>query len=354
MFDWFFAEETSRVILTTLLGSAAVIFSAFIASRNVSKTIENQNKGLPPELLRLEKMQEIIISHNTNSESFKDIHISNLKNEYQKAVHRSVLESQIGSLGVQDEFSRKKLLSIPDEIKNIHSFPDLNTIHGSNMDRVSRGIGFALGFIAVILFALSILALFSVLAYLLPLVIDGNSDAWFKILPILLVIAPIWILILFLAYFARLIIFRQDSLASIETDLIVRNIYQHYSEYFTGYNLTVVENESELKKRIAFENSKKFRKWIEINPGKSSWDYGFNSKEPLNRQKIEGARPVGYSVGDQKYKLIREFPFLRKNGRKIVKSQQVSTQDSPQQSETQTSESPKTSAHSLPEVSVED
>lgn len=319
MFDWFFAAETSRVLLTTLLGSAAAIFSAFIASLNVSKTIRNQNKGLPPELLRLEKIQQIIINHDS-TEILKDVDATGLKGEYKKAMHRSILESQLGGLGIQDEYSRRKLAFIPEKIKDIYSFPDLNTLHGTRMDKISRVAGQFMMFIAIILLFITIVTLVVFLGYILYSLANHNpiplSENLFQLGILLFLVICSW----FLFELAWSIINRTASLVDIETDLIVRNVYQHYSEYFTGTNLVVKENKSELKKRVIFENSKKFRKWQENNPDKSSWDYGFNPELPLCAEKIKNTIPEGYSVVGNKF-VFALFPFvIRCKGRKVIKS----------------------------------
>lgn len=319
MFDWFFAEETLRVLLTTLLGSAAAIFSAFIASRNVSKTIRNQNKGLPPELLRLEKIQEIITNHDS-APILKDVDATGLKAEYKKAMHRSILESQLGSLGIQDEYSRRKLIFIPEKIKDIYSFPDLNTLHGTKMDKISRIIGQFLAIVAIIPLLITIIITVFVLGYISYLLVNYNPVPLLEIL-VRLQILPFFVACsLFLCFLARSIINRTASLIDIETDLIVRNVYQHYSEYFTGADLVVKENESELKRRVIFENSKKFKKWQENNPDKSSWDYGFNPDSPLAPHKIEDAVPVGCKVAANKIVFIPLHFIFTTRGRKIVKS----------------------------------
>ncbi|MFW0181583.1 hypothetical protein [Rothia sp. P5766] len=318
MFDWFFAPETSRVLLTTLLGSAAAIFSAIIASRNVSKTIRNQNKGLPPELLRLEKIQQIIINHNSD-DILKNIDVIGFRGEYKKAIHRSILESKLGGLGIQDESARKKLLRIPEKVTDNSSFPDLNTIHGTKIDKFGRWYGIILAILGVVLVVSSVILLFFIVIYLLWQFMNGGGLMVETVVGSFLLAVALLILSLIFIFLGRSLINRQGIL-DIETDLTVRNVYQHYSEYFTGSNSVVRENEIEIKKRVIFENSKKYRKWLSSNPGKSSWDYGFSPEFPLCEQKIRGAIPVGFSViEDQIVFDLHNFIFKLK-GRKVVKS----------------------------------
>lgn len=320
MFNWFFTEETLRALLTTLLGSAAAILSAIIASRNVSKTIKNQNKGLPPELLRLEKIQEIIRKHKVD-EIFPNIDIKNFEIEYEKAIHRSTLESQMSNLGIQDDFARKKLLEIPEKITDNFMFPDLNTIHGSKIDRFARYAGIVFVFLGILMITLSVLLLLLIAGYLAVQITAGEGAVINEIINPSLTATSLFIFGIFIIFMGRTLTNRLSAL-DIETDLIVRNVYQHHSEYFTGKVCTAIENVSELKKRVVFENSKKFRKWREENPGKSSWDYGFNSDEPLDEQRIRDAVPSGYEVIPNKFVFIRNFPFFYSKGKRVVKSRE--------------------------------
>lgn len=322
MFDGFFVPDTLRAILTTLIGSAAAIFSAIIASRNVSKTIKNQNKGLPPELLRLEKIQEIIRKHKTD-EIFSSINIDNFEIEYKKAIHRSTLESQMGNLGVRDDFARKKLLEIPEKITDNTSFPNLNSIHGSKVESLASGFGKLFKFLGILAIIPAAFLLIILFVYTVLQIATGATIEIDAIMNAFLTAACLIITGIIVIFLGRSLILR-TSILDIETDLIARNFYQHHSEYFTGKTSTVVENISELKKRVVFENSKKFRKWREENPGKSSWDYGFNPDKPLDEQRIRGAVPAGYKVVPNKVVFIRDLPFLYRKGKKVMKTSENS------------------------------
>ncbi|WP_237232793.1 hypothetical protein [Rothia nasisuis] len=324
MFDWFFAAETSRVILTTLIGSAAAIYSAFIASRNVSKTIRNQNKGLPPELLRLEKIQQIIVNHNSD-EFLREIDVTGLRDEYKKAIHRSILESKIGNLGIQDQYARKKLLEIPEKTADNSTFPNLNNIHGGKIDRLAKLSGILLMILGTLVLILSVIILTFVIGYLAMQFMDGSGIEVNETLGVILTSIGVLIIGITIIFMGSSIVNRRGVL-DIETDLIVRNVYQHYSMYFTGSTSVVVENESEIKKRVIFENSKKYRNWSILNPDKSSWDYGFNSESPLSAEEIRIATPKGYTVVTNKF-LFTMFPFMFKcRGRKVVRNKSNQTQ----------------------------
>lgn len=311
--NWFLEPETSRALLTTAIASLAGVSSAFIASQNVSKTIKNQNKGLPPELLRLEKIQSIIINHNSNKD-IKNININRLKKEYERSIHKSALESQLAFLGIQDPIARQKLLHIPENVSSYKDFPDLNAARGSKIDSFLKFFGLIIGILSILcmIFAILLLVFSTISLALSPNgdnseILQSNIFSW---LTILFFTLPFILL-------SKIIIGRW-SLPDIETDLVIRNVYQHYSEYFTGQNVTIRESPSEYKKRIIFENSKKYRKWLSKNKGLTSWDYGFSVEEKLSRATVSDAVPDGYSTVDNKIVFRRDLPFIIK-GQKIQK-----------------------------------
>ncbi|GGH57950.1 hypothetical protein GCM10007359_03620 [Rothia aerolata] len=313
MLGWFFESETSRTILSTLLASFVSILTAIIAAKNVSRTIRNQNKGLPPEILRVEKIQSVLINH-LNHKKLNKIDMEILESEYRGSLKKLFLESRLASVGVVDEFSRQKLLKLSDNIQNIRKFPDLNTVHGSIFDKFNRIFGAASIILGI--FTLGITLLLLVLQVFI-LVFDANLERFdFGYVPFIVIYGLVTV---FLFKLSKLIVERWGELDLI-TDLIVRNVYQYHTEYFTGMADVVRESELEARKRLKFENSKKYKKWIKENPGKTSWDYGFENKLSYKIFSPSEALPMGYHVEYKKIGFITSSPFLISNKKVLRES----------------------------------
>lgn len=317
MFEWFFAPETSRVLLTTILGGGAAIISAFIASHNVSKTIRNQNKGLPPEILRVEKIQSILTEHLDNT-TLSGYDSKPLLAEYERSMKKLFLESKILDINVADDFARLKLLRLPENISSSQRFPDLKVIHGSRLDQTSRVLGLTAAIIGVAILALSIFATLATFASLFR----GEIEFFWGMIFILLLLVFIGIIILTAA---RTMTGRW-SILEIETDLIVRNIYQTNTEFFTGKKIIVRENVEESKKRLRFENSRKYKKWLKDNPTSNSWNYGFSSNQTTLTINSSRFLPEGYYVESNKFVFKPNFPFFG-TGKKLIKNSNKTSLD---------------------------
>lgn len=302
-FDWFTNPETSRALATTFISALAGLGAAWLASRNVSRTIENQNKGLPPDILRLEKIQSIISKHEEPQGPFQDIDISDLKGEYEKSLRKLFLETKLDNIGVENDITRKKLLIISERpIVGSSKFPDFARISTGVEQKISIAAGafFAI-LLTIFLFAAGIYSLILTPIELLSKSYE-NALRWFSISLFLFGLSwPFYSL-------ARLGL-RGWSINTLEADLIARNVYQLNSEIFTGKDEIIREDLEEFRKRTYFENTRSFQEWSNKNPGKSSWEYGLNSSHRFNELIPDNSIPEGYTVVKGRFFLPEVLSF---------------------------------------------
>lgn len=295
-FSWFIERETSRALATTFIMALAGLGSAWLASINVSRTIKNQNKGLPPEILRLEKIQTIIAKHEESTKTFQNIDISDLKGEYEKSLRKLFLETKLSNIGVENEVSRKKLLIISERpIVDSNKFPNFSTISTGFEKTFSSVAGFILTLLIITFIPLALFCLAQAIIELFSISKDiKNAFLWIFFSIVLFVLSSI-------SYSFVKMLLQGWSMGRLEADLIARNVYQLNSELFTGRNEIIKEDLGEFRKRIYFENSRFFQDWLEKNPEKSSWEYGISSSHEFDKSIPTESLPNGYSSSEGRF-----------------------------------------------------